>query len=68
MVEVMSLEDIKAEVAVMPEEQQDKLAAFLVHLRHRREMNSREAITTRIDDKDPENWVSLDELREKWKD
>lgn len=64
----MSLEEIKTEVAGMSQEQQDQLAAYLVHLRHQRDSRIREEITARIDDKDPGKWVSLGELREKWKD
>lgn len=52
----------------MSQEQQDQLAAYLVHLRHQRDSRIREEITARIDDKDPGKWVSLGELREKWKD
>jgi hypothetical protein len=64
----MSLEEIKTEVAGMPLEQQDQLAAYLVHLRHQRDSRIRAEITARIDDKSPGKWVSLEELRERWKD
>ncbi len=33
----MSLEDLKTEVADLPREEQDQLAAYLQHLRHQRE-------------------------------
>ncbi len=33
----MTLEKIKEELATMPEEQQEHLAAYLVHLRHLRD-------------------------------
>jgi len=64
----MSLEEIKVEVAEMALEQQDHLAAYLVHLRHQRDAKCRAEITARIDDKDPAKWVSLDALREHWKE
>jgi hypothetical protein len=63
----VSVDQIKAELADMPQEQQDHLAAFLVHLRHQRDVNTRREITNRIDDRDPANWLSLNELKEKWK-
>jgi hypothetical protein len=64
----MNLEEIKTEMAELPQEQQDHLAAYLVHLRHLRDAGIRREITARIDDKNPEHWISLDELKKKWKD
>ena len=64
----MSLPEIKAELAELPQEQQDHLAAYLVHLRHQREAGVREEIAARIADKNTEHWISPAELREKWKD
>ena len=64
----MSLEEIKTCVAEMPQDQQDHLAAYLVHLRHQQDTRIRQEITARIDDKNPEQWISLSELRENWKD
>ena len=64
----MSLDEIKAEVAGMDLDQQDHLAAYLVHLRHQRDAKSRKEITARIDDKDLAKWISLDALEEAWKD
>jgi hypothetical protein len=62
------LEAIKEELAVLPQEQQDHLAAYLTHLRHLRDPLFREELRQRIDDGDPTHWVSLDPLRERWKD
>ena len=64
----MSLADIKSELAVMPREQQDELAAYLVHLRHQRDAAVRREITADNDDRNPQHWISPAELREKWKD
>jgi hypothetical protein len=58
----MSLEQIQAELALLPHEQQNQLAAFLVHLRHQREPGIRQEISRRLDDKDSSHWVNLDEL------
>ncbi len=64
----MDLETMKSELAEMPGEHQDYLAAFLVHLRHQRDPDIRREIAARMDDNHPSHWLSLDELREKWKD
>jgi len=64
----MSLEDVKTAIAVMPQAHQDQLAAYLVHLRHQRDPRIPAEIRARIEDTDPANWLSLDELRERWKD
>ena len=55
---------IKTELAKSPEEQQNRLAANLVHLRNRKGSQVRKE----IDDQDPERWISPGELREPWKD
>ena len=64
----MKLDDVKAEVAGMPKHQQDHLAAYLVHLRHQRDAEIGREIAAKIEDKDAKNWISLDELKEQWKD
>jgi hypothetical protein len=64
----MTLDQIKEELAGMPENQQDHLVAYLVHLRHLREPLARQELARKIDDHDPSHWVSFDQLREDWKD
>lgn len=64
----MSLEDIKSEIASMPLEEQNQLAAFLVYLRHARDPEHASETASKIDDSDPSSWMSIDELREHWKD
>lgn len=64
----MSLQEIKTELAELPQEQQDHLAAYLVHLRHQRDSAARREISEAIADKNPDHWLSVTELREKWKD
>ncbi|MDB6122717.1 MAG: hypothetical protein JWQ71_1710 [Pedosphaera sp.] len=63
----MNVDKIKAEMAVLPQEQQDHLAAYLVHLRHQRDTGVHQEITSRIDDIIPDHWVSLDELKKNGK-
>jgi hypothetical protein len=62
----MLLDQILAEIAEMPKEQQDQLAAFLVHLRHARDPQFSQQVASKIEDSDSSNWVSLDELKEHW--
>jgi len=64
----MTIEQIKEELTGMPEQQQDHLVAYLVHLRHLRHPVTRQELTRKIDDHDPSHWVPLDQLRECWKD
>lgn len=65
---IVRFEEIKTEIARLPREDQDHLAAYLVHLRHEQDSKIRSEIAAKIDDKDPSNWISVDELKEKWKD
>ena len=64
----VSFKEIKNGVAELPEEQQDHLAAYLVHLRHQRNPRLRRELSSRLDDKDPDHWISPDQLRDHWKD
>ena len=64
----VSFKEIKSGLAELPEDQQDQLAAYLVHLRHQRDATSRDEISSRLNDKNPEHWISPDQLREHWKD
>ena len=65
---IVSLKEIKSGVTDLPVEQQDQLAAYLVHLRHQRDAGLRREISSRLDDKNPNNWISFDQLKEHWKD
>lgn len=64
----MGIEQIKSEIAALAEEQQDHLAAYLVHLRHQRDDAVRREIAKKIDDKARQNWLTIDQLKEEWKD
>ena len=64
----MSLDQLRNELAELTAEQQNHLAAYLVHLRHQKDPEVRREITARLDDQNPEGWISPGELREKWKD
>ena len=63
----MTLEQIKEELATMPEAVQDHLLGYLIHLRNLRDPTVKHEFSKKIDDRDPSHWVSLDQLRERWK-
>ena len=52
----MSIATLQQEVQALPAEDQDKLAAFLLSLRMKRD-GLLEEISRRLDDKDPSGWV-----------
>jgi hypothetical protein len=64
----MTLEQIKGERAGMPEDQQDHLVAYLVHLRRLRDPLTRQELARQINDHDPSHWISIDQLSERWQD
>ena len=53
--EAMDIVTIEHELATLPADQQDRLAAFLTALRMRRDGMLAE-VCRRLDDKDPEKW------------
>jgi len=63
----MSLQSLKEKIMRLPIDQQDHLAAFLVHLRRQRDAKGLQQISSRIDDNQPENWISLEGLKAKWR-
>ena len=60
---IMDLEVVEKEVASWAPEEQDRLAAFLTVLRLKRTPDYVRELTRRLDDRNPTNWVSLDEVR-----
>jgi len=50
-------------IAELPSKQQNELAAFLLHLRLQHDPAWRSEMTHRIDDRNPKNWVSLEDLK-----
>ena len=58
----MTIQAIKAEVEALPAAERRRLAAFLVALRHKDFAGYRAKMADRIDDKNPENWVTLEEF------
>jgi hypothetical protein len=59
----MSMAELMREAANLPPERQDELAAYLLDLRLKRDPAWRTKLTRRIDDKNPDNWVTLEEWK-----
>ena len=58
----MSIQEIKSELQTLPADERRELAAFLVSLRHKDLAGYRTRMSEKIDDKNPERWVTLEEL------
>jgi hypothetical protein len=57
----VSVNEIKSEIESLPLEERRQLAAYLVALRHKDLAEYRTAMAGKIDDHNPENWLSLEE-------
>jgi hypothetical protein len=57
----VSVEEIKSEIESLPMEDRRQLAAYLIALRHKDLSGYRKAMAGKIDDGNPENWLSLEE-------
>jgi hypothetical protein len=64
----MTVEQIKEELSNLPEAEQDQVVAYVVHLRHMRDPATRRELSRRMDDREPSHWISVDQLREHWKE
>jgi len=58
----VSIQEIKTEIEALPADERKRLAAFLVSLRHKEIADYRARMAHKIDDKNPENWATLEEL------
>jgi len=59
----MSMAELMRTVASLPAAQQNELAAFLLHLRLQHDPAWRTEMTRRVDDKDPANWLTLEDWK-----
>ena len=59
----MSMAELKRLVTGMSVEEQNELAAFLLHLRLQNDPVWRTEMTRRIDSRDPKHWVALEDLK-----
>lgn len=62
----MSLAQIKHEARELSPDEQGELMAFLASIQIASDDDVRAEFTRKIDDKNPANWMSLDELKQRW--
>jgi hypothetical protein len=58
----MSLEELKQELSGLSPDQRHELSAYLVRLELESGDNYWRDVRRRIDDKNPDNWVSVEQL------
>jgi hypothetical protein len=63
----MELQELQLEVERLNPEEQRKLISFLVALDLRRDEGYREELQRRLDDRDPNGWIKLDEAERRLK-
>lgn len=61
----MTITEIKKEVTELDDQEQREILAHLVHIRQMKDPEYLDRITNLIDNKDPKNWVSLDDFNRK---
>lgn len=61
-INLMDVSELQHEIELLPGDQQDRLAAFLLALRMRRE-GVLSGIQQRLDDKRPEKWSSWEQAK-----
>ena len=64
----MELQELQLEVERLNPEEQRKLISFLVALDLRRDEGYREELQRRLDDRDPNGWIKLDEAERRLTD
>lgn len=58
----MSIPELKTKIAALSPDDRRELAAFLVSLRHRDWVRHGEQMARKIDDKNPDHWLTWEEL------
>ena len=58
----MSISELKTQVNGLSLDERRQLTAYLVGLRHKELQEYRESLTSKIDDDDPDKWVSFEEF------
>lgn len=58
----MSIEELMSKIEALSAEERKRLAVFLTSLRHKELAEYRNRMAQKIDDKNPENWISLEDL------
>jgi hypothetical protein len=62
----MSLAQLKDQAALLPFKEQRELIAFLISLRTEQDPDFKNKLAAKIDDKNPANWVELDDLSKRF--
>ncbi|MBK8035626.1 MAG: hypothetical protein IPK22_00605 [Verrucomicrobiaceae bacterium] len=62
----MSLAQLKHEAKELSPAEQGELMAFLASIQIASDDDIRADFTRKIDDKNPANWMSLDDLKQRW--
>lgn len=63
---VMSLAQLKHEAAALSPAEQGELMAFLGSIQIAEDDELRAELTRKVDDKNPDKWMDLDELKKRW--
>ena len=63
-----STAELMRDVAELPPQAQQQMASYLVQLRLQQDDEWRREMARKIDDKNPANWVSLEELQRRFPD
>ena len=63
----MKLDDLQREAERLSPEEQRKLIGFLVTMDIRRDEDYRAELRRRLDDRDPQGWISLNEAERRLK-
>lgn len=59
----MNVIELQHEIEQLDEKEQKRLLGFMVGLQVRRDSAYREELTRRLDDRDPERWIPLEEMQ-----
>lgn len=62
----MTITELQNAIRRCSKEDQDQLAAFLALLRQQRDPNYLATLDSRINDRDPQHWVSLDAMKKQF--
>jgi hypothetical protein len=57
---LMSVQEIKEQLAALPRNEQDEVIAYLFHLRHTHDREYASQTARRLKDKDPSHWLPPD--------
>lgn len=62
----MSVEQIKDSLKSLTEQELKEVSAYIRQLRDAADLEYRTMLASRLDDKNPDNWVSLDEMKRRY--